>query len=85
MQIVDESGYKRMPSPLERMVFAGEKHSSTNYLNRYVFLPGIVGGLSYAVYSFVSGFGGGKGKLTAVDQAKKMNGRVTGLDKRFCT
>jgi len=76
MNIVDETGYKRMPSPLERMIVAGNKHSSTDFLNKYVFLPGVVCGISYAFYSFVSGFG--NSKLTAMQQAQKMNGRVNG-------
>ena len=76
MNIVDETGYKRMPSPLERMLLAGNKHESTDFLNKYVFLPGVIGGISYAFYSFVSGFG--NPNLTAMQQAKKMNGRVNG-------
>ena len=76
MNIVDETGYKRMPSPLERMLLAGNKHESTDFLNKYVFLPGVVAGISYAFYSFVSGFG--NPNLTAMQQAKKMNGRVNG-------
>ena len=76
MNIVDETGYKRMPSPLERMIFAGNKYQSTDALNKYVFLPGVVGGICYAFYSFISGFG--NQKLTALQQAKKMNGRVNG-------
>ena len=65
-----------MPSPLERMLLAGNKHESTDFLNKYVFLPGVIGGISYAFYSFVSGFG--NPNLTAMQQAKKMNGRVNG-------
>ena len=76
MNIVDETGYKRMPSPLERMLLAGNKHESTDFLNKYVFLPGVIGGIGYAFYSFVSGFG--NPNLTAMQQAKKMNGRVNG-------
>ena len=76
MNIVDETGYKRMPSPLERMIFAGNKYQSTDMLNKYIFLPGVVGGICYAFYSFISGFG--NQKLTALQQAKKMNGRVNG-------
>ena len=76
MNIVDETGYKRMPSPLERMLLAGNKHESTDFLNKYVFLPGVIAGISYAFYSFVSGFG--NPNLTAMQQAKKMNGRVNG-------